>query len=97
MSDNSSRSMEDIVNAMPEWVKMDVAIEIMAEVLSDQRRAIAEEENKELPDPEKLKRLKDEKRELLKERQAMYTGDKEVIHKILIKYGEKVREKYTGA
>lgn len=69
VSDVCFRSLEDVVRAMPEWVKLDVAIEVMAEVLSDQRRAIANEEKKEKPDREKLERLKAEKRKLLQERQ----------------------------
>ncbi len=96
VSDVCFRSLEDVVRAMPEWVKLDVAIEVMAEVLSDQRRAIANEEKKEKPDREKLERLKAEKRKLLQERQAMYSGNREVIHKILTVYGNKVRKKYTG-
>ena len=97
MSQVRFSSLEEVVQTMPEWVKLDVAIEIMAEVISDQSRAIASEEKKEKKDLGKLKQLKEEKRKLLKERQAMYSGNREVIHKILIEYGKKVRVKYMEA
>lgn len=55
MSQVRFSSLEEVVQTMPEWVKLDVAIEIMAEVISDQSRAIASEEKKEKKDLGKLK------------------------------------------
>jgi hypothetical protein len=65
-------------------------------VLADKRREIEREEQKAEPDFQKLNQLEEEKRNLLKERQEMYLGNNEVIHKILTQYGEKVRKKYMG-
>jgi hypothetical protein len=88
--------MENIVNSIPEWVRKDIAIEVIAEVLADKSREIEREEQKENPDLNKLQQLEEEERNLLKERQEMYFGNTEVIRKILIEYGEKVRKKYVG-
>ncbi|TCS93589.1 hypothetical protein [Hazenella coriacea] len=86
--------MEKIVQSIPKWVKKDIAIEVMAEMLADQRQLIREEERKPNPDLHQIQQLYIQKRKLLKERKEMYFGNQEIIQKILIQYGEKVRQKY---
>lgn len=87
-------SMKEIVESIPEGVKKDIAIEVMAEMLADQRRLIREEESKTNPDLHQLQQLYIEKRRLLKERKEMYFGNKVILEKILVQYGEKVHQKY---
>lgn len=82
-------------DSIPTWVRKDVAIEIMAEMLADKTREILEA-RKPPVDYGKLKKLEQERDDLLGERKKMYFGDEVVIKKIILEYGEIVRNQYTG-
>jgi hypothetical protein len=91
-----SAEMERIVNSLPKWVRKDIAIEVLAEVMADKRREIMSEEDQPNPDQDKIQRLEDELAILSEERKEMYMGNQEVIQKILVEYGAIVRQKYMG-
>jgi hypothetical protein len=91
-----SAEMERIVNSLPKWVRKDIAIEVLSEVMADKRREIMSEEDQPNPDQDKIQRLEDELAILSEERKEMYMGNQEVIQKILVEYGAIVRQKYMG-
>jgi hypothetical protein len=75
--------------SIPDWVRLDVAIEIIAEMISATRQKLrlAKENQNKTFIKEQKKRLD----VLRKERLEMYFGNKEVIKKIICKYGPIVR------
>jgi predicted ABC-type ATPase len=75
--------------SIPDWVRLDVAIEIIAEMISTTRQQLrlAKENQNKTFIKEQKKRL-----DVLRiERLEMYFGNKEVIKKIICKYGPIVR------
>ncbi|MXQ53054.1 zeta toxin family protein [Shimazuella alba] len=75
--------------SIPDWVRLDVAIEIIAEMISTTRqqlRSAKENQNKTF-----IKEQKKRLDVLRKERLEMYFGNKEVIRKIICEYGLIVR------
>ncbi|WP_028778238.1 hypothetical protein [Shimazuella kribbensis] len=85
------RKFEEI----PEGVRLEIAIEIIAEILSDKRRLIhrlKEEGGKE----SSIEKHETELESLIKERQKMYFGDEEVLKKIIVQYGPVVRKFFDG-
>ncbi len=76
--------------SIPEWVRLDVAIEIMAEKLAEKRREIRS--CKENNDETQQGKLEKELELLLEERQNMYFGDNQIIKKIIVIYGPQVRK-----
>lgn len=72
-------------------VKMDVAIEIMADMIGK----LSIQKNKET-NPETIVKIEKKLELLSKERYEMYAGNKEVIEKILTVYAEEIREYYRS-
>jgi hypothetical protein len=72
-----------------ECVKMDIAIEIMAEMIAGRCLKQMSEEN-----PETILKLEEELSVLIKERDLMYQGDPAIIEKILTVYAAEIREIY---
>ena len=87
----NQRKYEDI----PEWARLDVAIEIISELLSEKRRIVAESKEK----GESKDILESHQKELdmlIEEREKMYFGDKDVLKKIIDEYGPEVRKFFSG-
>ncbi len=70
---------------MSEYSDFDTAVEIMAYKISDCVKKVEQDET-----------YKKELELLRKERDKMYSGDKETIHKILEVYGKEIKDIYKN-
>jgi adenylate kinase family enzyme len=76
-------------DAIPEWARLDVAIELMAEMLSETRNQMRKA--KISKQTSQIKKHKEKFALLMKERQEMYFGNKAMVRKIVVEYGVIVR------